>query len=226
MRQSYLLKVIADSKGITPSKKYFTINDLLTELTTKLPRDYPFQGGQTFTVWRRFATFPRRGKAPSESVLEDCHVFTQAFMRKSLRRFLRRDFDNLDMIDFIQSSKAKKMLRFAKLNLSSKSYFDSRTPAKLAFVIISKNLFSLFPRSPSFTYFNAKSQMLFAEQMRRTGGQAIVMNAANRPIGAEAGTDGRGAFTDNSRPSPISSNELDEVKAYLALVSLGRLSVN
>ena len=137
MRQRLLLKVIADSKGITPSKKYFTINDLLTELTTKLPKRLPIPRRTDIyglAEIRNLAT--HQGKAPSESVLEDCHVFTQAFMRESLRRFFRRDFDDLDMIDFIQSSKAKELLRFAKLNLSSESYFDSRTPAKLAFVIL------------------------------------------------------------------------------------------
>lgn len=62
-----LLKVIADSKGATPSKKYFTIHDLIDNLEKKLPRSGLSQGSWISISWLTFATlqhitvqFPQR----------------------------------------------------------------------------------------------------------------------------------------------------------------------
>lgn len=218
-----LLKVIADSNGATPSKKYFTIHDLLDNLEKKLPKKRPIP--RKLDIYkladiRNLAT--HHGTVPSESTVEECHVFTQAFMRDSLRLFFKKAFDDLDMIDYVQSSKAKELLNFAKLNLLSESYFDTRTPAKLAFVILSENLFNLIPTNPSFRYFGAKSRMLSNEEANQFPGQMVAMKFLY------PGADVKLAPREEALLQTVQdlqrdvAHEIDEVKAYLALVSLGR----
>lgn len=145
-------------------------------------------------------------------------------MRDSLRLFFRKTFDDLDMIDYVRSSKAKELLNFAKLNLSSESYFDARTPAKLAFAILSENLFNLIPTNPSFRYFGAKSRMLSFEETSQLPRQFSLTPMVIGQPWSEVKLEPR----DDAILQTIQdlhrgvSQEIDEVKAYLALASLGR----
>lgn len=195
-----VLKAIADNKNVSPLRKYFNIHDLLESLENKLPNSQRLPRKQDIYELAEVRNLAmHHGTIPSETAVEKCHVFTLDFLRESLTRFFHKSFDDLDMIDYVRSEKVKELLKLSKTNLSSDDVFDSRIPAKLAFVIYSENLYKLFPANPGFQHFRADSKLFGfrAQQELTTVDEAMIEN-----------------IQDLHRYVSI---EIEEVKAYLAL---------
>lgn len=142
------------------------------------------------------------GIPPSEEAVEECHGCARHFLCEASRNFFGLDFLSLTMIDFIQSEKAKKLLRLAEANLEAKSYFHSRVPAKLALQLYLENYIALMPYGSRFKHYSVECTIQFAKK--------------NEPNDSERAI----AYSLNELHRAV-SDEIEETRALLGMAALG-----
>ncbi len=155
------LKAIADKKDIQPARKDFTILELLNATTKGLTER--LAGKIRITDVQRVASARNNavhhGTPPSEEAVEEARQAARQFMIAALKAVFNLEFETLEVFDFIQSERAKVLLRISNDNLNGQSFYHSRVPAKLAFQMFFNNYLKLIGKGIRFRHFSATSNV-------------------------------------------------------------------
>jgi hypothetical protein len=154
-----MLKAVALRKGLHPKKKFFTMDDLLTQLSNKLPprsvvNTHRSEIDQMSDI-RNSAM--HSGNVPSPDVVDEIHFLSKQFLVAVATEIFKLTFGELSKADFIEAKNVKRMIDLARGNIDSPKYSYSRIPAKMAFDISFHNYFKLFPTNIVYGSFDVGS---------------------------------------------------------------------
>jgi hypothetical protein len=101
-------------------------------------------------------TAVHNGTPPSEEAVTEARQSAREFLLTATKAVFNLDFEQLGSLDFVQSERARTLLRISFNNLQANSFFHSRVPAKLVFQMFFNNYLKLMGRGMRFRTFAAQ----------------------------------------------------------------------